>query len=90
MLQIPLFVDYHGLPLGILTANEFYTQHSQNPNKNVRMEMVKIWISNVYNIFFRSSQLPPATENLIEAPKHSSIQSFPCLLPNYLKHIQLE
>jgi len=76
--------------LGILTTNGFYTQHSQNPNKNVRMEMVKVWINNVYNIFFKSSQLPPAIENLIEAPKDSSTQSFPCLPPNYVNHIQLE
>jgi hypothetical protein len=52
--------------------------------------MVKVWINNVYNIFFKSSQLPPAIENLIEAPKDSSTQSFPCLPPNYVNHIQLE
>jgi len=41
--------------MGIFTTNEFYTQHSQNPNINVGMEMEKIWTSNVCNIFLRSS-----------------------------------
>jgi hypothetical protein len=40
MLQIPIFVDYHGLPLDILTTNKFYTQNSQNPNIDVSGETI--------------------------------------------------
>jgi len=74
----------------ILTTNEFYTQHSRNLNRNVGMETINIWTSNVSSVFFRFSLPPPITENLLRAPKHLGIQSFPCPLPNYLKHIQLE
>ncbi len=59
--------------MGILTTYEFYTQHSHNCNRNVGMEMEKIWTSNVYNIFLRSSRLPFAIETCLELPKHSSI-----------------
>jgi hypothetical protein len=62
----------------------------QNPNKNLGMEMAKRWTSNIYNIFFKSSQKSPNINNLLKAPKHLGIQSFPCILPNYLKHIQFE
>jgi hypothetical protein len=74
----------------ILTTNEFYTQHSQNLNRNVGMETINIWTSNVSSGFFRFSLPPPITENLLRAPKHLGIQSFPCPLPNYFKHVQLE
>jgi hypothetical protein len=78
------------LSAGILTTNEFYTQHFQNPNRNVGMETVKIWTSNVCSIVLKNFQLPFVTNSLLGAPKHSGTQSFPCPLPNYLKHIQLE
>jgi hypothetical protein len=85
----PLFVDYHGLPLGILTSIKFYTQNSQNPNRNVGVETVKVLTGNVCSFFFRSSQEPPIIENLLGALKYLGTQFFLCPLPNYLKHVRL-
>jgi hypothetical protein len=62
----------------------------QNPNRILGMDVAKKWTSNIYSVFFRSSQKSPTIKNLLGAPKYSGTLSFPCTLPNYLKHVQLD